>query len=91
MSCRSPRSGCSRPWPGPRRASLGVGRHSQAHGEAGPEPVARDDRPDAGDKIRFELRGLEMVDKLVTRSGKSGRVYLPTDWCGKRVKIIRLD
>ena len=40
---------------------------------------------------KFELRGLEMIDKIVTRSGKSGRVYLPYEWCGKHVKIIRLD
>ncbi|MBI5521168.1 MAG: DUF2080 family transposase-associated protein [Desulfarculus sp.] len=40
---------------------------------------------------KFELSGLEMIDKTVTRSGKSGRVYLPYEWCGKHVKIIRLD
>ena len=43
-----------------------------------------------GNSVRFELYGLEVVEKQVTASGKSGRVYLPVKWLGKRVKIIRL-
>ena len=41
--------------------------------------------------VRFELYGEEIVDKQVAASGKSGRVYLPMDWPGKRVKIIRMN
>jgi len=41
--------------------------------------------------VRFELYGKEIVEKQVAASGKSGRVYLPVDWLGKRVKIIRVD
>ncbi|MCF8032908.1 MAG: DUF2080 family transposase-associated protein [Desulfarculaceae bacterium] len=41
--------------------------------------------------VKFELYGLEIVEKQVAASGKSGRVYLPMDWLGKRVKIVRLD
>lgn len=37
---------------------------------------------------KFEVYGEEMVEKTVTKSSKSGRVYLPQDWIGKRVKII---
>jgi len=33
----------------------------------------------------------EMVEKVVAKSGSSGRVYLPPDWIGKRVKVIRVD
>ena len=40
---------------------------------------------------RFEVFGHEMVEKVVKRSGNSGRVYLPPDWIGKRVKVIRID
>jgi len=40
---------------------------------------------------RFEVFGHEMVEKVVKRSGNSGRVYLPPDWVGKRVKVIRID
>lgn len=40
---------------------------------------------------KFEVYGQEMLEKVVKRSGNSGRVYLPPDWVGKRVKIIRMD
>ncbi len=42
-------------------------------------------------KAKFEVYGEEMVEKLVKASGNSGRVYLPPDWVGKVVKIIRID
>ncbi|HEX9708731.1 MAG TPA: DUF2080 family transposase-associated protein [Candidatus Thermoplasmatota archaeon] len=32
-----------------------------------------------------------MVEKVVKPSGNSGRIYLPPDWIGKRVKIVRVD
>jgi putative transposon-encoded protein len=32
-----------------------------------------------------------MIEKEVKRSGNTGRVYLPLDWVGKNVKIIRVD
>ncbi len=48
-------------------------------------------RFEQGRRVRFELYGLESVEKQVAASGKSGRVYLPMDWLGKRVKIIRVD
>ena len=35
--------------------------------------------------------GLEMLEKVVMLSGINGRLYLPRDWVGSRVKIIRLD
>lgn len=40
---------------------------------------------------RFEVWGEEMLEKTVAKSGSSGRVYLPPDWIGKRVKVIRVD
>jgi len=42
-------------------------------------------------KVKFEIYGEEMIDKLVKSSGNSGRVYLPPDWVGRHVKIIRVD
>ena len=42
-------------------------------------------------KVKLEVYGEEMVEKVVKLSGNSGRVYLPPDWVGCRVKIIRLD
>jgi putative transposon-encoded protein len=40
---------------------------------------------------KFEVYGQEMIEKTVKRAGNSGRIYLPPDWVGKRVKIIRVD
>ncbi len=40
---------------------------------------------------KFEVYGQEMIEKVVKQSGNSGRVYLPPDWVGKRVKIIRVE
>jgi putative transposon-encoded protein len=42
-------------------------------------------------KVKFEIFGEEMLEKQVKLSGNSGRVYLPPDWVGKHVKIIRTD
>jgi putative transposon-encoded protein len=42
-------------------------------------------------KVKFEVYGEEMIEKEVKSSGNSGRVYLPPDWVGRHVKIIRID
>jgi putative transposon-encoded protein len=49
---------------------------------------ASDDIPK---KVKFEIFGEEMIEKIVKMSGNSGRVYLPPEWVGKHVKIIRTD
>jgi len=49
------------------------------------------DRKMVQSKVKFEVYGEEMVEKEVRFSGNSGRVYLPPDWVGSRVKIIRVD
>ena len=48
---------------------------------------------DAGrpSKAKFRVFGEEVIEKEVKSSGNSGRVYLPLDWVGKHVKIIRID
>jgi putative transposon-encoded protein len=51
------------------------------------KPVIETDRL----KVKFEVYGEEMVEKVVKLSGNSGRIYLPPDWVGFRVKIIRID
>ncbi len=43
------------------------------------------------DRSKFEVYGEEMIEKEVKQSGNSGRVYLPPEWIGKLVKIIRID
>lgn len=42
-------------------------------------------------KVKFEVYGEEMLEKKVKSSGNSGRVYLPPNWVGHNVKIIRID
>ena len=42
-------------------------------------------------KVKFEVYGEEMLEKRVSLSGNSGRIYLPPDWVGHQVKIIRVD
>ena len=39
----------------------------------------------------IELKGYEMLEKIVRKSGDSGRVYIPLKWVGKKVKIILLE
>ncbi len=53
-----------------------------------PERIQAERKPG---NVKFEIFGEEMIDKVVKLSGNSGRVYLPPDWVGHRVKIIRID
>jgi putative transposon-encoded protein len=45
----------------------------------------------ARNRAKFEVYGEEMIEKEVKQSGNSGRVYLPPEWVGKHVKIIRIE
>ena len=42
-------------------------------------------------EVHIQLTGFEMLEKQVTKGGNSGRVYVPSEWIGKRVKIILLE
>lgn len=42
-------------------------------------------------KTKFTSYGREIIQKKVKQSGNSGRVYLPPEWVGKIVKVIRVD
>jgi len=57
------------------------GHNSNSNGDAG----------QTRGRVKFEVYGEEMVEKQVKLSGNSGRVYLPPDWVGSWVKIIRID
>jgi len=39
----------------------------------------------------YQIQGFEVIEKKVTSAGTSGKLYLPVNWIGKRVKIIRID
>lgn len=40
-------------------------------------------------KVKFIIYGEEMIEKTVKSSGNSGRIYLPPEWIGTRVKVIK--
>jgi putative transposon-encoded protein len=42
-------------------------------------------------KVKFEVYGEEMLEKEVKHSGNSGRIYLPPEWIGKQIKVIRVN
>jgi putative transposon-encoded protein len=42
-------------------------------------------------ETKIQLSGFEMLEKQVNKSGNSGRVYVPFEWVGKKVKIIRVE
>jgi len=45
----------------------------------------------ASAKVKFEVYGEEMIEKEVKSSGNSGRIYLPPNWVGHTVKIIKVE
>lgn len=42
-------------------------------------------------ETKIKLTGFEMLEKEVNKSGNSGRIYVPIEWIGKKVKIILLE
>lgn len=42
-------------------------------------------------ETKIEIAGFEMLEKVVNKSGNSGRIYVPIEWIGKRVKIILVE
>lgn len=42
-------------------------------------------------EVKFELYGKELIEKKVSLSGNSGRIYLPSDWIGPTVNIVKVD
>lgn len=42
-------------------------------------------------ETNIQVKGFEMLEKRVNQSGNSGRVYVPIEWVGKKVKIILLE
>ena len=56
-----------------------------------PDPELLPSLLNVRNKSKFEVYGEEMIEKEVKQSGNSGRVYLPPEWVGRHVKIIRID
>jgi len=48
-------------------------------------------QPERQPKVKFEVYGEEMIEKEVKSSGNSGSIYLPPNWVGHTVKIIKVE
>lgn len=58
------------------------------------KPVETEDPkpgPQQQARVKFEVYGEEMIEKEVKSSGNSGRIYLPPNWVGHTVKIIKVE
>ena len=43
-------------------------------------------------EVKCELTGYEMLEKVVNKSGNSGRVYVPVDWIeSRKVKVVLIE
>lgn len=42
-------------------------------------------------KMTIEVDGYQVIEKIVKAAGNSGRVYVPNNWVGKRVKVVLLE
>jgi putative transposon-encoded protein len=42
-------------------------------------------------ETNIQMTGYEMLEKVVGKSGDSGRIYAPVDWVGKKVKIVLVE
>ena len=39
----------------------------------------------------IHMQGYEVLEKVASQSSSSGRVMVPRDWVGKKVRIIRME
>jgi len=42
-------------------------------------------------EFEIKLKGYKLLDKTVTDSGTSGKVYVPKSWIGKKVQILLIE
>ena len=43
------------------------------------------------DQMEIKITAYQIVEKTVKQSGNSGRVYVPIDWIGKKVKVVLIE
>lgn len=48
-------------------------------------------RKKRAEKDLFQVWGYELIIKKVTNAQTTGKVYVPKDWIGKKVKIVRME
>lgn len=43
------------------------------------------------DEMEIKINGYQIIEKIVKQSGNSGRVYVPIEWVGKKVKVVLVE
>ena len=43
------------------------------------------------EEMEIKISAYQIVEKTVKQSGNSGRVYVPIDWVGKKVKVVLIE
>ncbi len=41
--------------------------------------------------MEIKINAYQIIEKTVKQSGNSGRVYVPIEWVGKKVKVVLLE
>jgi putative transposon-encoded protein len=41
--------------------------------------------------MEVKLEAYQVIEKIVKSSGNSGRVYVPKEWIGRRVKVLLME
>jgi putative transposon-encoded protein len=42
-------------------------------------------------EMEIRISGYQIIEKTVKQTGNSGRIYVPIDWVGKKVKVVLLE
>ena len=53
--------------------------------------LAQEAHANSHKSLKITLTAFEVIEKTVKAQGSTGRVYLPVDWIGKRVKVILME
>ena len=43
------------------------------------------------EQMKVEVLAYQVIEKTVKSSGSSGRVYVPKEWVGRKVKVFLLE
>lgn len=43
------------------------------------------------EEMEITTKAYEVIEKKVKASGNSGRIYVPKDWIGKKVKVLLIE
>jgi len=46
---------------------------------------------DQNQQMEVRVTAYQVIEKTVKTSGNSGRVYVPKEWVGKKVKVFLLE